>query len=74
MKLLEDFEKKAFIWLCAGYLSTFGWLCILGMVQLMMDGRGYSWFGIFPVLNFVGFEVYFLWIIVVGKIKQMREK
>jgi uncharacterized membrane protein len=77
MKLIEDFEKKAFFWLIAGFVSTLAWISVLFLVQVMMqlmDKEMYSWFGIFPILNFVGFEGYFLWILLLGKIKQMRER
>lgn len=74
IKLIEDFEKRAFLWLFEGFVTTIAWICVLGLMQITTGIKVYSWFGIFPVLNFLGFEGYFIWIIAVGKIKQMRER
>jgi uncharacterized membrane protein len=77
MKLIEDFEKKAFFWLIAGFVSTLAWISVLLLIEIIMQITNkdiYSWVGLFPLLNFAGFELYFLWLITKGKIKQMKGK
>lgn len=74
IKLFSDYEKKAFLYLFEGFITTLLWICILGLMQITTNIKVYGWYSIFPVLNFVGFELYFLWLIIIGKIKEIRER
>jgi hypothetical protein len=68
MKLIEDFEKRAFIFMVFGLISTLCWVTFLGLVNLITENKTIlNFFGWIIPANFLGFELYFLYIITKGK-------